>query len=130
MAWTAPASPRLLSDIRMTSPLFKHMSNRDFPGGPRLLSEKGQSDEKVVDRGPTAHACGCSSGCARPRPDAGPPRPAERTYRTGPAVPSSGRTTRQPGSLEIVPRLQRSHPPRASVRLRFPADPVAVRLQH
>src|SRR2546421_13041211 len=46
MAWTAPASPRLLSDIRMTSALFKHMSNRDFPGGPRRLSEKGQSDER------------------------------------------------------------------------------------
>src|SRR3977135_1786678 len=27
-----PASPRFLSDVRMTSALFKHMSNRDFPG--------------------------------------------------------------------------------------------------
>src|SRR2546426_11627690 len=51
MAWTAPASPRLLSDIRMTSALFKHMSNRDFPGGPRRLSEKGQSDERGATAG-------------------------------------------------------------------------------
>src|SRR5438445_13717096 len=34
-----PASPRFLSDVRMTSALFKHMSNRDFPGGMTLWSE-------------------------------------------------------------------------------------------
>src|SRR5438309_11124522 len=51
-----PASPRFLSDVRMTSALFKHMSNRDFPGGMPLwwetegLGSKGREHDAYSAR--------------------------------------------------------------------------------
>src|SRR2546429_6650965 len=81
-----PASPRFLSDVRMTSALFKHMSNRDFPG--ETPSGRKRRDRATRGRNTTltAPASGCSSDYARPRPDAGPPRPGEHTCRTDRAV--------------------------------------------